>query len=143
MARSGLEKIIDRSAPESVEATQWLARCHLKEGSPDKAIKIADKGLRKIKDRSARTELELVRIDAMYDWVENILVSPTPLNSISEAYRQSFAEIGGFDPYLGLEKVNFFLHITFLLIRSERFAILPSGDNVWYGKDALALRRRN
>ena len=67
LARSGLEKIIDRSAPESMEATQWLARCYLKEGSPEKALKIADKGLRRIKDRAARTELELVRIDAKYE----------------------------------------------------------------------------
>lgn len=67
LARSGLEKIVDRSAPESAEATQWLARCFLKEGNPEKALKIADKGLRKTKDRAARTELELVRIDAMYE----------------------------------------------------------------------------
>lgn len=87
-ARSGLEKLIDRNAAESAEATQWLARCFLKEGQPDKALRIVDKGLRKIKVKAVRTELELARIDAMYEIPSQRKQTPALYVEFANRHRQ-------------------------------------------------------
>ena len=67
LARTGLEKLAERNVPEAAEATQWLARCFIKEGNPAAALKIAERGERQFKGKDYRPELELVRIDAMYE----------------------------------------------------------------------------
>ena len=67
LARAGLERLTDRNAPEAAEATQWLARAHLKEGNAVRALKIAERGLQKFRSGAYRPELELVHIDAMYE----------------------------------------------------------------------------
>lgn len=66
-ARSGLEKIAGRDQPEAAEATQWLARSYLKEDDPEAALRIADRGLRRFRGDEYRPELEMVRLDALYE----------------------------------------------------------------------------
>ena len=67
LARTGLEKLVDRKVPEAAEATQWLARAFLKSGDAKKALEVADRGLGKFQGRDYRPELEMVRLDAMYE----------------------------------------------------------------------------
>ncbi|MEO2024602.1 MAG: tetratricopeptide repeat protein [Fuerstiella sp.] len=67
VARTGLERLADRDVPEAAEATQWLARTHLKEGNASRAREIAERGLRKFRGDDYRPELELVHIDALYE----------------------------------------------------------------------------
>lgn len=66
LAKSGLERLIDRTGDEGEEAYLWLARCHLKEDNPQQALQIASRGLRRVRG-DMRSELDLVRIDAMYE----------------------------------------------------------------------------
>lgn len=66
-AKSGLERLVKRDKPETAEATQWLARVYLKSGDAKKAMQIAEQGLKKFRGKNYRPELELVRIDAMYE----------------------------------------------------------------------------
>ena len=67
LARTGLERLAERNVPEAAEATQWLARAHLKEGNAARALEIAERGLQKFRGDAYRPELELVHIDAMYE----------------------------------------------------------------------------
>lgn len=67
IAKTGLERLVERDKPEAAEATQWLARVYLQSGDSGKAMKLAERGLRKFKGNEYRPELELVRIDAMYE----------------------------------------------------------------------------
>ena len=67
LAKSGLERLVDRSGTEAEEAHLWLARCLLKDGDPQQALRIAGRGLKKIRDEGLRTELNMVRIDALYE----------------------------------------------------------------------------
>ncbi|MDG1895385.1 MAG: tetratricopeptide repeat protein [Fuerstiella sp.] len=67
LARTGLERLTGRDVAEAAEATQWLARTHLKEGNAVQARQIAELGLKKFQGKAYRPELELVHIDAMYE----------------------------------------------------------------------------
>ena len=67
LARTGLERLADRNVTEAAEATQWLARTHLKEGNASRAREIAERGLRKFRGDAYRPELELVYVDALYE----------------------------------------------------------------------------
>ena len=67
LARTGLEQIASRRVPEAAEATQWLARCYLKEGDAERARRIAEDGLKRFRDSETSAGLQLVRIDAMFE----------------------------------------------------------------------------
>ncbi len=67
LARTGLEQVMKRDSPEAPEATQWMARCLLKEGDAKQALQVAEQGLQMFKGDAYRPELDLVRIDAMYE----------------------------------------------------------------------------
>ncbi|MDG2130810.1 MAG: tetratricopeptide repeat protein [Fuerstiella sp.] len=67
LARTGFERLADRNVPEAAEATQWLARTHLKENNAAMAREVAERGLRRFRGDAYRPELELVHIDALYE----------------------------------------------------------------------------
>ena len=67
LARSGFEKVAKRTKPEAAEATQWLARCFLKENNPAQAMTVIQQGLDRFKDADSRAGLELTGIDAIYE----------------------------------------------------------------------------
>ncbi len=66
-ARNGLQNIASRNKPEAAEATQWLARTYLKEGDARRAMKIAEDGLLRFRDKNYRPELEMAWLDSMYE----------------------------------------------------------------------------
>ncbi|MEQ9412042.1 MAG: tetratricopeptide repeat protein [Fuerstiella sp.] len=70
LARSGLEQVAGRNVPEAAEATEWLARSFLKEGNARQALTTAEAGLKKFRGDSFRPELQLVRIDALFELPE-------------------------------------------------------------------------
>lgn len=67
LARTGLEQIAKRRVPEAAEATQWLARCYLKEGDAERSRRIAEDGLKRFGESDSSAGLQLVRIDAMFE----------------------------------------------------------------------------
>ena len=95
LARSGFEQLINRRGPEAAEAVQWLARSYLKEGDAERALEIAEAGLRKYEGRSVSADLQLVRIDAMYELpkrkksVPRLYASFARLNSTHESAAQA------------------------------------------------------
>ncbi|MCA9086397.1 MAG: tetratricopeptide repeat protein, partial [Planctomycetaceae bacterium] len=66
-ARDGFEKVAGRNVPEAAEATQWLSRTWLRKGDAAKALKIADDGLRKFRSSEFLPDLQLARLDALYE----------------------------------------------------------------------------
>lgn len=66
-ARSGLERIAGRNVPEAPEANQWLARSFLKEKQPNRALEVLDRALTRFRTGPQRAELELARIDTLYE----------------------------------------------------------------------------
>lgn len=66
-ARTGLENVAKRNRPEAAEATQWLARSYLKEGDAQRAVKIAEDGLLRFRNKDYRPELEMAWLDSLYE----------------------------------------------------------------------------
>jgi tol-pal system protein YbgF len=66
-ARSGLQRISTLAVPEAAEANQWLARSFLKEGQPTQALQVIDDALRRFRNSDQVPDLELARIDTLYE----------------------------------------------------------------------------
>ena len=66
-ARSGLQRISTLAMPEAAEANQWLARSYLKEGQPSRALQVIDDALRRFRNSDQVPDLELARIDTLYE----------------------------------------------------------------------------
>ena len=67
LARTGLSQLSKRDVPEAAEATKWLAQSYLKEGNAQEALRTAEQGMRRHRRSEFAADLELVRVDAMYE----------------------------------------------------------------------------
>lgn len=89
LASSGLERLVERTGAEAEEAHLWLARCLLKESNPQQALRIATRGLKKMRDEDLRTELDLVRIDALYEIPSSRSEATRLYERFAEQHRQT------------------------------------------------------